>query len=168
MRPLARRERILTEAVESELILYDQQAKKAHRLNPTAAFLWQHCDGARSRFDLAKLLHQKMGLPEDDGLVSVALEQLQKQGLVEGCPTAEGFSRRDALKRLRSLGIAVAMIPVVATIIAPPPAAAVSRSLFPVSGTQSFFDDPWLNRRRSSGGGKPNGDAGANPQAGWR
>lgn len=169
MKPLARREQILAEAVGSELVLYDQRVKKAHRLNSTAAFLWQHCDGARSVPDLAKVVHEEMGLPLDEDLVLLALEQLQKQGLLQVCSVAAGVSRREALKRMKLLGVAAAMIPVVATIVVPPPAAAASRSSDPTrTGTNTFFDDPLLKRRPadSEGGDKSKPD---NDQLGpWR
>lgn len=146
MNPIARTEGILTEAFGSELVLYDQRAKKAHRLNPTATFLWRNCDGTRTVADLAKLVHQEMRLPEDQELVSLALEPLKKQRLIDTSSSPDGVSRRDVIKRLRAIGVAAAMIPIVATIVAPPPAAAASRS----GTTTETTTDPWGNRPTGS------------------
>jgi hypothetical protein len=129
MNPVARTEAILTESVGNELIVYDEQAQKAHRLNPTSAFVWRNCDGTRTTADLAKLLHREMGIPEDEGFVSLALELLEKQRLVRVPFSADTISRRDAIRRLKALGVVAAMIPVVATIASPPAAAAVSRKI---------------------------------------
>jgi hypothetical protein len=144
MKLLARREDLLAEPVGSELILYDPQGKKAHRLSRTAAFLWRKCDGVHTPAHLAKLLHEETGLPQDEEIVVLALDQLQKQRLFKTTSIAGGLSRREAMRKFKALGIAAAMIPVVATIAAPPPAAAASRvSDFSPSNTSRDSEDPW-------------------------
>lgn len=145
MIPIARTEAILIEAVGDELIVYDREAKKAHRLNPTAAFLWRNCDGIRSATDLSALLHHEMGLPEDTDLVLLALESLEKQRLIKSSSPGYRVSRRDVMKRLRALGVAAAMIPIIATVAAPPPTAAASRVVDPLdsaTGVPDFWGDP--------------------------
>lgn len=127
MTELTRREDLLAEPVGSELILYDPLRKKAHRLNHTAAFLWRNCDGEHTPAHLAELLHDQMGLPQDKDLVGLALDQLQKQGLFKTNSITAGLSRREAIRKFKALGIGAAMIPVVATIVAPSAAAAASR-----------------------------------------
>ena len=34
------------QAIGDELCVYDWQRRRVHALNPTAALVWQHCDGA--------------------------------------------------------------------------------------------------------------------------
>jgi Coenzyme PQQ synthesis protein D (PqqD) len=135
--PVARTEDILIETLENELIVYDRPAKRAHRLNPTSAFLWRNCDGTRTVADLAKLVHNEMGLPEDENLVSLALELLEEQQLLKTSLSSHGVSRRDVMHRLKALGVAAAMLPIVATIAIPPPAAAASRSTSPAETPSS-------------------------------
>lgn len=87
-----------------------------------------------------------MGLPQDQDLVLLVLEALEKQRLIKST-SVDCVSRRDAIKRLRAVGVAAAMIPIVATIAAPPPAAAASRSAVPPStGTSDFWGDTWRDR----------------------
>src|SRR5579872_1840871 len=128
MTPHARTEDILTESVGNELILYDRKTQKAHRLNETAAFVWRHCDGTKTVADLTGLLHAELGTPEDQALVSLALDRLQAGDLLQTPLSAQAVSRRDAIKRLRAVGIVTALIPVVASIAVPLPAAADSGS----------------------------------------
>ena len=128
MTPHARTEDILTESVGNELILYDRKTQKAHRLNETAAFVWRHCDGTKTVADLTGLLHAELGTPEDQVLVSLALDRLQAGDLLQTPLSAQAVSRRDAIKRLRAVGIVTALIPVVASIAVPLPAAADSGS----------------------------------------
>jgi hypothetical protein len=126
MNPCARLEGIVTQNVGKELILYDRKTQKAHYLNETAAFVWRHCDGTKAVADLTRLLRTELASPEDQALVSLALDQLETGGLLQASLSAPRVSRRDAIKRLKVLGIVTALIPVVSTIGAPPPAAAQS------------------------------------------
>jgi Coenzyme PQQ synthesis protein D (PqqD) len=164
MNPMARKHAILTESVGNELIVYDEEAKKAHRLNPTAAFLWRHCDGTRTTADLAKLAHQEMGVPEDEELVFLALEPLTKQRLIKTSSSVEGVSRRDALKRLRAVGVTATMIPIITTLAAPSPAAAASPKSTAdrerTSGPSNFFEDTWKRGRRGGENGSDGGKGG--------
>jgi hypothetical protein len=47
-RPLARSSELLTEEVDGELLIYDEERDTATRLNRTAAVVWRSCDGQRS------------------------------------------------------------------------------------------------------------------------
>ena len=142
MKPQARTENILIQPLDSEVILYDEKSQKAHQLNQTAAFVWQHCDGTRTVAELAGLLHREMGLPEDQQLVQLALDQLQKQNLLK-TSTGIDVTRREAVKRLRGLGIAMAVIPAVFTIAAPPPAAAASGTPAVTTTAALTTGTPW-------------------------
>lgn len=142
MKPQARTENILIQPIDAEVILYDEKSQKAHQLNQTAAFVWQHCDGTRTVAELASLLHREMDLPEDQQLVQLALDQLQKQNLLK-TSTGIDVTRREAVKRLRGLGIAMAVIPAVFTIAAPPPAAAASGTPAATTTAALTTGTPW-------------------------
>jgi hypothetical protein len=43
--PISRQNNIVTQEVESELLIYDLVENKAFCLNETSAFVWQNCDG---------------------------------------------------------------------------------------------------------------------------
>ena len=64
MTPESRREQVLTQAVGNELVLYDERTNEAHRLNPTAAFVWRSADGARSVPELAARFRASLATPD--------------------------------------------------------------------------------------------------------
>jgi len=107
MTPTARHEGILTQEVGEELIVFDTATQQAHRLNGPAALVFQHCDGHTSLAQLAELVG-------DAGSVELALAQLQGAGLL----ASPAVARRSRTKAL--------LTPVVETLLAPTPAAAVT------------------------------------------
>ena len=79
--------------------------------------------------DLARILHDEVGLPEDEAIVDLALAELRKAKLLEAEP--EGvftapLTRRQAVQRLSYGAVIAALLPVVASIVAPRSAAAAS------------------------------------------
>ena len=129
-RPRARFEELVTKQLESgETVVYDRTRDRVHCVNRTAALVWQHCDGTRSVADLAHILHDEVGLPEDEAIVDLALAELRKAKLLEAEP--EGvftapLTRRQAVQRLSYGAVIGALLPVVASIVAPRSAAAAS------------------------------------------
>ena len=79
MLPEARRDRLLIQEVGEELVVYDRERHRIHRLNRTAALVWHHCDGRTSVSDLAALLARELNLPADEGLVWLILDWLEKR-----------------------------------------------------------------------------------------
>ncbi len=112
MTPRARKQNLRVESVAGDLIVYDRARNRVHRLNPTTALVWRHCDGHTSTTDLTLLLTSELGLPADERLVWMALRQLDKAGLliehVQPPGEAARMSRREAI----ALGItgAVALL----------------------------------------------------------
>src|SRR5215213_3048121 len=123
MNPQARHERLLTEEVADELVVYDLTTNKAHLLNRTAALVWQHCAGHTTVQQIATHLHQQVGLPEDDGLVWLALDRVQRAGLLQqpltGATQPPTISRRTLIQRLGLAGKVAVLLPVVQTTNAP-------------------------------------------------
>lgn len=130
-KPKARTEDVLARELESgETVVYDRKTDAVHCLNRSAALVWKHSDGSRSVRELASLLHGELGLPDEAGVVHVALAELGKANLVDadvaGLTSAAGVTRRQALGRV-GYGVAIAaLLPAVASIVAPRPAAAAS------------------------------------------
>ena len=112
--------------------MYDESSDRIHRLNASAALVWRHADGTRTTADLAALLAERLGLPADEALVQIALEDLGGADLLATPVTAEhataAISRRQALERLAAVA---ALIPAVASIVAPTPLAAQSSTTAP-------------------------------------
>jgi hypothetical protein len=124
--PLRREADLIVRDLAGETLVYDRERHKAHCLNHAAALVWRHCDGHTSVAQLAALVLQECNGPADEGVVWLALHQLQKarllQGPMQSPADAPGFSRRDLV---RKLGVAAA-VPIVMSILAPTAMAAAS------------------------------------------
>lgn len=135
-RPESRREQLLTESVGNELVIYDARTHDAHHLSPTAAHVWRQADGERDVADLARALRQSIGrslgaegATVDDAesleLVRLALVELDRAGLLaRALPNLAVLG--EPISRRQMLGVTAALLPVVASIVAPTPAMAAS------------------------------------------
>ena len=114
------------ETLGDELCLYDWQRKQVHALNPTAARVWQRCDGQTSPQQIAATLATDLKLPNAEELVWLALSQLEKAHLLTE-PVVKP-AKRNVLPRREflRLGVAAALLPVIHSIVAPTPVAAQS------------------------------------------
>ena len=70
------------EAIGEELCVYDWQRRRVHALNPTAALVWQHCDGATPADTIADVLGLRLGAADARALVSVTLERSTRAPLM--------------------------------------------------------------------------------------
>src|SRR5882672_6087923 len=96
--PRARGEGLVIEEIEDELLVYDLERHRAHRLNPAAALVWRACDGRQRIRDVAVRLAQLLGTSPSVRLVWLALERLQRSWLIERRPVAvrsAAISRRE-------------------------------------------------------------------------
>jgi hypothetical protein len=130
MLPTARRDGLLIQEIGEELVIYDQESHHVHRLNQTAAVIWRHCDGQTPVADLVALLHRELGLLSNEELVRLALDHLEKAGLLKE-PLARPAgaarpSRRQLLRKLGRMAAVALLVPTVMTIVAPTPAMAQS------------------------------------------
>ena len=119
-------EQVYVEAIDQELCVYDWQRQKMHTLNPTAALVWQQCDGQTSPVAMAARLEQELNVPDAEKLVWLSLDRLEKAHLLEEkvtrpTPGQRRFTRREVLK---VAGISLALLPVVKSIMLPTPAQA--------------------------------------------
>jgi hypothetical protein len=138
--PCARRNDVFAEPVGSETILYDKLNHKAHSLNRTVALIWEQADGQKSIGDLAGILHDELAMPVDVNVVLLALEELNRAGLlqpVEVEMSAQMPSRREMARKLALSGVSAALIPLVASVLAPTPAMA-SSTITPAQAALDF------------------------------
>jgi hypothetical protein len=122
MLPLARSEDLLVHEVGDELVVYDRRSNRAHRLNRTTAMVWRNCNGMRSVADLATRLASAILTPVDEGIVVLALRQLDRARLLterwaapKGTPT---ITRREAIT-LGLVGAATVLLPGCDSVSAP-------------------------------------------------
>ncbi len=145
--PEARTKALEVEEIADELLVYDLETDRAHRLNAAAALVWRRCDGKTTRAQVSKLLADRFGLPQNPAVVRFALRRLATKRLLvqQSIPSAPGLhpSRRELLKKL---GLAAtALLPAVSTLVVPPPAYAAS--CLPRTGCVAGVNDcaPCLN-----------------------
>jgi len=116
----ARKDKLVVQDLPDEVLVYDLKNHKAHCLNKTAAFVWNHCDGQTTTEEIAKRMEQEWQTPVTEDAVWFALNKLSKAELLQErivLPEAKaGMSRRSAMRRL---GLGALMIPVVMTIVSP-------------------------------------------------
>jgi hypothetical protein len=123
--PLARREGLVVQRLDDEVLVYDLERHRAHCLNRTAAAIWGLCDGHTPIAAVVSKLAEDGHAAVDVDMVRYGLRQLAKFRLLEQrLPDDAALSRRQLLKRL---GVsATVSLPVVASILAPRAAEAVS------------------------------------------
>lgn len=127
--PQARKSGLIVKEVDGEVLIYDQKRSKAHCLNPTAAKVWQYCDGETSLAAACNSLSRDLDTYISEDLVRYAVDQFKADNLLEidsAMPAfmIPGLNRREMV---RTLGLAAAVaIPVVTSIIAPTPAQAAT------------------------------------------
>jgi len=106
------------ETLGDELSVYDWQRLQMHSLNPTAAQVFEMCDGQTSPEQMAA----RLDTPHAEIVVWQSLDELGKANLLqEPLVRPRGMNRRDFVK----LGSAVALASIV-SIVVPRPAAAQS------------------------------------------
>jgi hypothetical protein len=128
--PCARRNEILSAKLVADTMIYDKVSHRAHVLNQTVALVWESADGRNSVDDIAQILHRELGLPADRSVVLLALQELEKSGLLQEPVRAEAsperLTRRQVAQRLACAGASLALIPMVTSVLAPTPAMAQS------------------------------------------
>jgi hypothetical protein len=151
MKPLARVDQLSVEPLGDETLVYDLSNNKAHCLNRTAAAVWRLCDGQTSVADMTASLRHQLGANVDEDVVQAALQELTKTNLLqEGMPALQPGFLGSAMSR-REISIrAGIMVPVVASILVPRPAAAASGP----SGPPGPPPDPtWTGAPKAGVGG---------------
>jgi hypothetical protein len=137
MKPVARSDRLIRQAVGEEFLVYDQVDDTASCLNSLAITVWRHCDGEHSVDEIAEIVATEVELPGDVGPLEAvwrALEELEAHNLlltvVEKDPTVEsrsGTPRREALKTMAG----ITLFPAVQSITGPALALAGSPATSP-------------------------------------
>lgn len=113
-KPLSRKDDLVIQELNGEVLIYDLRSNKAFCLNETSARVWQACDGSRSVSDIARQIGS-------DDLVWLALNDLKKEKLVEhDLPTPakfEGMTRRQVVKHIGLSSLLA--LPIIAGMTAP-------------------------------------------------
>ncbi|MDH3492188.1 MAG: PqqD family protein [Acidobacteriota bacterium] len=124
--PRARTENIVVQEYGSDVLVYDLATDKAHHLNSTVTAVWRKCDGKTLFEEMAQSLESSLKTKIDPDFVWMALDELDKAGLLGekiAADTGPVLSRRKVLVRYAPLAAA---LPVVMSLVAPPAAFAQS------------------------------------------
>lgn len=118
--PTRRTADILEQATDKELLIYDLHTNKAYNLNETLRIVYSFCDGQTTFDDL------KRRYKYTDDLIYLALDELQKNDLIENYTSNHfaGMNRREVIRRV-GLSSMIAL-PVISSLVAPTAAMAQS------------------------------------------
>jgi hypothetical protein len=119
--PKARKESLVIQESDNEILIYDLESNKAVCLNETSALIWQACDGNNEVSDITALVGKQLNSPVNDDFVWLALDQLKKENLIENKDEVaidfNGMSRREVIKKV-GMGAMIAL-PIVSSLVAP-------------------------------------------------
>jgi len=120
--PLKRQDQLIVRELPGEVLIYDEARDKAFCLNEGASAVWRLCDGKATPRELAG------ALKVNDAVVWCALDQLGKQGLLDGrVEMPDGLARLTRRQQLKTLGtLAAVAIPLVTAVTAPSAAEAAT------------------------------------------
>ena len=117
--PLARKNNLVIQELDNEILIYDLQTNKVFGLNETSALVWQLSDGEKTITEIAKKLSQKLNYSVGEEFVWLALSQLGKEKLLENEVSNyfQGATRREVIKRI---GLAsMVALPMISSLVAP-------------------------------------------------
>ncbi len=119
--PKAKRDNLVVQELNGEVLIYDLDKNKAFCLNQTSSLVWQLCDGNNTISEISESISRKLDSPANEDLVWLALDQLKKEKLLVNSKDItsdfNGMSRREVVKKV---GLAsMVALPLVTGLIAP-------------------------------------------------
>lgn len=82
MKPIARTNDLVVKRDTGELFIEDVINHKYIYLNPTSAYVWQKCDGARDATQIAEEMGSELGISVSEKVVRMAVRRLEGESLV--------------------------------------------------------------------------------------
>lgn len=120
-KPISRKDNLVVQELDGEVLIYDLDKNKAFCLNETSSLVWQLCDGNKTISEISESMSRKLNQPANEDLVWLAIDQLKKEKLIingaELPSKFEGMNRREVIKKV-GLGTMIAL-PIVSGMIAP-------------------------------------------------
>ena len=115
------------ERTGDEWLVYNPSDDTAHAVNHVAGVVFEAVDGTRRIEELEAVVAKSVDTPVDHEIIALALADLVEAGLITIDAELPAVSRRTLIGRLGAGAAAAAALPVVESIAAPSPAAAMSR-----------------------------------------
>jgi len=120
--PTARRDDLVVQETDDEVLVYDLKTNKASCLNSTASLVWKQCDGTKNVEEITEAVSAAVEATVSEDLVKLALSELSTNRLLVRPHSEDSFpdrlSRRQLVKKI-GLSSAIA-VPVVISLLAPP------------------------------------------------
>lgn len=127
-KPLRRKDEIIVQELNGEVLIYDLKTNKAICLNETSSMIWDACDGDKTVSEISQSIGKKLNCPANEDIVWLALDQLKKERLLANGSTInsrfDGISRREVIRKV-GLGTMIAL-PLITSLVAPTAANAQS------------------------------------------
>lgn len=132
--PIARKQNLIEQESDENILIYDLVINKAFSLNKTSAIVYKSCDGIMTFEELKK----RTGLSEE--IIFLTLDILQKNDLLESSENfLESFGDLSRRQIIRKVGLAsMIALPLVSSLIAPSSAQARSGGCVQPGGQVSF------------------------------
>ena len=120
--PTARRDDLVVQETDDEVLVYDLRTNKASCLNSTAALVWKECDGTKNVDQITGAVSVASKTSVQRDLVRFALSELSKNRLLVRPHQDDSFSNRISRRQLvKKIGLSSAIaVPVVVSLLAPP------------------------------------------------
>ena len=84
MKPIARKNDLLIQKEAGEFFIEDlKNDSKMIYLNPTSAYVWERCDGSKSRNDIAIEMGRELGIQVSQEVINLAISKLSQESLLE-------------------------------------------------------------------------------------
>ena len=119
--PVGRKNDIVIQELDKELLIYDLAADKAFSLNEISALVWQHCDGYNTVNDIAEIVVSRLKTSFSKELVWLTLAELKKNNLIineaEISIHFQGSTRRDVIRKIGFASLIA--LPTIVSITAP-------------------------------------------------
>jgi len=152
-RPKAKSEGLLVEEAGGDLIAYNLKRYRVHCLNDAAVKIWRLCTGKRTVEEIAAKVDSALDPASREIVVSDAIAQFERLGLVEPSDSvAPRMSRRELVRKIGIGALAAGVVLPLVTSIAAPAAAAM--------GSCSGRGGPCITDANCCSGLKCNGLAG--------
>lgn len=70
---------MIEEAGDGELVVFDVERQRIHRLNDTAALVWQACQRSAPRREMESNLRESLGVDDIDGVIDFAIRRFGRE-----------------------------------------------------------------------------------------
>ena len=119
--PQSRKNDLVVQQLENEILVFNTKNNKAFCLNNTSAAIWLKCNGKNSLDDITTKTRLELGNSVDRDFVSLALDQLEQNELLEHSfevsNSLRNVSRRQLIKKVGA-GSMIAL-PIISSIAVP-------------------------------------------------